>query len=73
MNECIEDGRNRIQTSLRGLRNQPTSERKGDVGHRRQRERAVRRDGTNVDVVEEVLEADGRELDANLRRLRKCQ
>ena len=58
------------ETSLRALRDEAAGKREMDSRERREAERLCRRHGTDVDVLEEVLERDRRQLDTDLRRLR---
>ena len=70
MDEGAEHLGHSSETSLRALGDEATGKREMDSRERREAERLCRRHGTDVDVLEEVLERDRRQLDTDLRRLR---
>ena len=67
MDERVEHLRHRIQATLLILRDEPSRQCKGNGRLRRQAERVRRGRRANVDVLEEILESDRRELDTDLR------
>ncbi len=70
VDEGTEHLRHSGETSLRVLWDEAACERKMDGRERREAERLSRRHGTDVDILEEILERDRRQLYSDLRWLR---